>query len=207
VGAVALAVVVSTGGAAPAGSGAAAPAPAEATSVSSDPAPGSAPIAPRSGSVVPEPPRVAVLPSGAAISVVPVSTTADGTLDVPADVDVSGWWRGGSRLGDPFGAVLLSAHVDSRREGLGPYVELLTVEEGDRVELASQHLRQEYVVTTLRLIGKDRLDEHPWVYAASGPHRLVMVTCAGPYDPDRGGYQRLAVVTATAVGAPTVRND
>jgi hypothetical protein len=139
--------------------------------------------------------------------VVAVSTTSDGVLDVPADVDVAGWWRGGSRIGDPFGAVLLSAHVDSATEGLGPYVELLGVRPGQSVVLTSQHLRQEYVIDSLRLLDKGPLSEHPWVYSAQGPHRLVLVTCAGPFDPSRGGYQRLAVVTATAVGLPTVRGS
>ncbi len=148
-----------------------------------------------------------MLPSGVTVPVVPVSTTRDGALDVPGDVDVSGWWRGGSRIGDPFGSVLLSAHVDSATEGLGPYVELLSVRRGQSVVLTSAHLRQEYVVSSLQLLDKGPLSEHAWVYSATGPHRLVMVTCAGPFDPSRGGYQRLAVVTATAVGPPTSRSS
>ena len=131
-----------------------------------------------------------MLPSGTEVPVVAVSTTRDGTLDVPADVDVAGWWRGGSRIGDPFGSVLLSAHVDSEREGLGPYAELLGVRPGQTVVLTSEHLRQEYVVSSLRLLDKGPLSDHPWVYSATGAHRLVMVTCAGPFDPGRGGYQQ-----------------
>ena len=163
--------------------------------------------APRTGSVAPEPPRRTVLPSGTEVPVVAVSTTRDGTLDVPSDVDVAGWWRGGSRIGDPFGSVLLSAHVDSEREGLGPYAELLGVRPGQKVVLTSDTLRQEYVVSSLRLLDKGPLSDHPWVYAPTGAHRLVMVTCAGPFDPGRGGYQNLAVVTATAVGEPTPRSE
>lgn len=167
---------------------------------SSSPSP--AAVGKRVGAVTPEPPRRAVLPSGADVPVVPVSTTADGTLDVPGDINVAGWWRGGSRLGDPFGSTLLSAHVDSTEQGLGPYGELLTVTAGQRIVLESRHLRQEFRVSSLRLLDKGPLSDHAWVYSASGPHRLTMVTCAGPYDAARGGYQRLAVVTAEAVGAP-----
>ena len=104
--------------------------------------------------------------------------------------------RGPLRLGAPL------AHVDSATEGLGPYAELLGVRPGQTVVLTSEHLRQEYAVSSLRLLDKGPLSQHAWVYSAKGPHRLVLVTCAGPFDPDRGGYQRLAVVTATAVGAP-----
>ncbi len=197
VGALLLAASVATGGASPAEDLAAVTAQGTGTGATT-----SAASAPRTGSVVPEPPQRVVLPSGTTVPVVPVSTTPDGTLDVPADVDVSGWWRGGSRIGDPFGSVLLSAHVDSATEGLGPYAELLGVRPGQTVVLTSEHLRQEYAVSSLRLLDKGPLSQHAWVYSAKGPHRLVLVTCAGPFDPDRGGYQRLAVVTATAVGAP-----
>ena len=92
------------------------------------------------------------------------------------------------------------------RKGLGPYVELLDVRRGQSVVLTSEDLRQEYVVSSLRLLDKGPLSAHPWVYAATGPHRLVMVTCAGPFDADKGGYQQLAVVTATPVGEPTRRS-
>ncbi|HSU02951.1 MAG TPA: class F sortase [Nocardioides sp.] len=156
----------------------------------------------RSGAVTPEGPRSVRLPSGRTVAVRPVGTTADGTLDVPADVDAAGWWREGSRIGDPFGSALVAAHVDSRTEGLGPFAELLGVRPGQLVVLTSEHLTQDYAVSELRLIDKDRLSDHAWVHSARGPHRLTLVTCAGPFDPDNGGYQRLAVVTATAVGAP-----
>ncbi len=145
------------------------------------------------------------LPSGRAVPVRPVGTTADGTLDVPNDIDVAGWWRDGSRIGDPFGSVLVAAHVDSTDEGLGPFAELLSVRAGQSVVVTTAHLSQEYVVTELRLLDKGPLSEHAWVYAPSGPHRLTLVTCAGPFRPGRGGYQKLAVVTATAVGPPTRR--
>lgn len=201
-----MAVVLARGGASTVANGAAANAAQPGTVVRAERGTSVAASAPRTGAVTPEPPQRAVLPSGAAVPVVAVSTTRDGTLDVPSDVDVAGWWRGGSRIGDPFGSVLLSAHVDSAREGLGPYAELLAVRRGQSVVLASQGLRQEYVVSSLRLLDKGPLSAHPWIYAATGPHRLVMVTCAGPFDADMGGYQRLAVVTAMPVGEPTPRS-
>ena len=67
-----------------------------------------------------------------------VGTSADGALDVPEDIRVAGWWRGGARLGDPFGSMLIAAHVDSRTQGLGPYVALLSVEPGARFEVTGR---------------------------------------------------------------------
>ena len=203
--AVLVALLVVRGGAAPTAGGAPVVEPTP-EALAQAPQQALAATAPRTGSVAPEAPRRTVLPSGTEVPVVAVSTTRDGRLDVPSDVDVAGWWRGGSRIGDPFGSVLLSAHVDSEREGLGPYAELLGVRRGQKVVLTSDTLRQEYVVSSLRLLDKGPLSDHPWVYAPTGAHRLVMVTCAGPFDPSRGGYQNLAVVTATAVGEPTPRS-
>ena len=80
--------------------------------------------------VVPEAPRTLRLPGGTTVRVRAVGTRRDGRLAVPKDVRTAGWWRGGSRVGDPFGAVLVAGHVDSRTQGLGAYAELLTVRRG-----------------------------------------------------------------------------
>ena len=134
-----------------------------------------------------------------------VSTTADGLLDVPDDIRTAGWWRGGSRLGDPFGSTLIAAHIDSRTQGLGPYAELLRVERGARIVVRSKHLVQRFAVTSLRLVPRASLADATDLFAPSGPRRLTMVTCAGPYDAARGGYQNLAVVTARPVTQPASR--
>lgn len=143
-----------------------------------------------------EPPIAATLPSGVVVPIQSVSTTRDGRLDVPADTGRAGWWRGGARLGDPFGSILVAAHVDSRTRGLGPFAELLGLGRGDRVVLASAHLTQRFVVDSLRLVPQGPLTEERSLFGVTGSHRLTLVTCAPPYDRDRGGYQNLAVVTA-----------
>ncbi len=131
-----------------------------------------------------------------------VGTTAAGVLDVPDDISVAGWWRGGSRLGDPFGSVLVAAHVDSRTQGLGPFAELLSVPAGARIRLRSDSLSRTYEVRSRRLVPQGLLQDDSWIYDASGESRLTLVTCAPPYDASRGGYQNLAVVTALPVGPP-----
>jgi hypothetical protein len=165
-----------------------------------------APAARRAASaVVPERPTSARLPSGTVVAILPASTTASGRLDVPADIETAGWWRGGSRIGDPFGSILIAGHVDSVTQGLGPSAQLLTVRAGDRVVLGSVHLRQIFEVDSLRLIPQGSLMNQQWLFAPSGRRRLTLVTCAPPYNRARGGYQNLAVVTALPVSEPTRR--
>jgi hypothetical protein len=136
------------------------------------------------------------------VPVVPAGTTGSGLLAVPDDVDLAGWWRGGSRLGDPFGSILVAAHVDSRTQGLGPFAELLELVPGARVELSSHDLRQTFEVRSRSIVGQGSLSDEAWVFAATGSVRLTLVTCAPPYDAARGGYQNLAVVTAVPLGPP-----
>jgi len=172
-------------------------APSAAASSAPDPAAPPAATARRVGSVVPEVPRVIQLPGGRRVGIRPVGTTRNGVLDVPADVGLAGWWSGGSRLGDPFGSTLVAAHVDSRTQGLGPFAALLTARPGDRVHVWSDGLRQTFEITARRLRPQGALGAHAWLHSPEGPRRLTLVTCAGPYDASRGGYQNLAVVTAT----------
>ena len=143
-----------------------------------------------------------VLPSGRPVPVAAVGTTPRGLLDVPADVDVAGWWRGGARLGDPFGSILVAAHVDSRTQGLGPFAELLEVAPGSRVDLWSDGLRQRFRVRSRQLVPQGSLVDDSWIFDVAGASRLTLVTCAPPYDAARGGYQNLAVLTADPVGTP-----
>ena len=87
----------------------------------------------RTGAVRAERPTTSRLPDGVVVPLRPADTRSDGSLAVPDDIRVAGWWRGGARLGDPFGSTLLAAHVDSFTQGLGPYASLLSVRPGQRL--------------------------------------------------------------------------
>jgi hypothetical protein len=184
-----------------------APADAEAATASAAPttdAPAAA-VAQRVGGVVPEAPRGIQLPDGRRVAIRPVGTTRNGVLDVPSDIEVAGWWSGGSRLGDPFGSTLLAAHVDSRTQGLGPFASLLSVRRGDRVYLWSAGLKQAFRIVSLRLRPQGTIGPSSTLHSPDGRRRLTLVTCAGPYDAARGGYQNLAVVTAVPLAKPVRR--
>lgn len=159
----------------------------------------------RVGSATPEAPVSLTLPSGDVVPVRAVSTTANGVLDVPEEIDDAGWWRGGSKVGDPFGSMLVAAHVDSRTEGLGPFAELLSVRSGQRATVRTDHLVQTYEIHSLRLRPRGELGAGAYLHSPDGRARLTLVTCAGPYDAARGGYQDLAVATAHPLGDPRPR--
>lgn len=153
----------------------------------------------------PEPPVATRLPSGRVVPVRAVSTGSSRRLLVPGDIRVAGWWRGSASVGDPFGSTLIAGHVDSATQGLGPYAELLRARPGQLIVVRSAHLRQEFRVRSLRLVPQGSLARETGMFAPTGLRRLTLVTCAPPYERARGGYQRLAVVTAAAVGGPAPR--
>lgn len=187
------------------GSGAApGPAPVETSTGGASPSP-ITPARRAPSAAQPQPPRSLTLPSGRTVAISAAGTTRAGLLDVPADVAVAGWWDGGARLGDPFGSVLVAAHVDSRTQGLGPFAELLEVDRGERLLLESAGLRQTFEVRSRRLVPQGSLVDDSWLFDVSGPARLTLVTCAPPYVASRGGYQNLAVVTAVPLGRPESR--
>ena len=155
----------------------------------------------RAGAPRSEVPKRSILPNGTVVPIRPVDTAGDGSLAVPEDIRVAGWWRGGARLGDPFGSTLLAAHVDSFTQGLGPYASLLSVRPGQHITVSSTHLTQDFAVVSLALVPRGTLARHPRIFSARGPRRLTLVTCAGPYLPAHGGYQNLVVITARPVDA------
>lgn len=164
-------------------------------------------VARRVGAVAPEAPLALRLPSGTSVDVVAVSSRPDGELDVPDDVRKAGWWRGGSRIGDPFGSTLIAGHVDSASQGLGRFAELLSVHRGQVVTVLTPTLRQDFRVTSRRVVVRGLLAHNRWIYAPDGPPRLTLVTCAPPYVRQDGGYQNLAVVVARPARAPSPRKS
>jgi sortase (surface protein transpeptidase) len=108
-----------------------------------------------------------------------------------------GWYRFGPAPGDP-GSVVLAGHVDSRRYGVGPLARLDGVGAGDRVVVGlASGVRRTYRVDSVERFDRRALPAE--VFARTGPERLRIVTCTGPYLEDAGGYQQNLVVTALPV--------
>jgi LPXTG-site transpeptidase (sortase) family protein len=145
------------------------------------------------------PERVA-LPAGAVADVVPADTV-DGVLQVPSDVQKVGWWTGSAYAGDPFGATVIAGHVDSAEQGLGFFARLLRIDRGDRLTVSAAGHRATYRVSSVQLVDSDALAEHGTALDQTGDHRLVLITCAGRFRPEAGGYEKNLVIVARPVGS------
>ena len=136
-------------------------------------------------------------------SVTVVDTTATGELGLPQDPGVVGWWQSGALAGEAFGSVVLAGHIDSRTQGLGFFVRLLGVGVGDTVELSNGVLRAGYRVTATRNVDRAVLVTGTDTFSQRVPGRLVLITCAGPFNQTTRHYQDNLVVTAEPTGPAT----
>ncbi len=143
------------------------------------------------------PTRLRVPGLGLDTTVRPVGVGRDRQMRLPEDPRVLGWYRFGPAPGSG-GSVVLAGHVDSREFGVGPLVELQTIGVGDLVEVVTGAGE----VRSYRVDSIERFDRQALpaaVFGRTGPERLRLVTCTGPYLPAAGGYQQNLVVTAVPV--------
>jgi len=138
--------------------------------------------------------------AGGVRAVVEPAPTVDGELEVPENVRHVGWWDGSAYVGDPFGTTVIAGHVDSATEGLGYFARLLRVEVGDEITVSDADHRLTYRVSSVQTVTKQALATESEAFDQTGDHRLVLITCAGEYRRDRGGYDSNLVVVATPVG-------
>jgi hypothetical protein len=159
----------------------------------------------RAGGPAPERPLTLALPDSVRVPVRPARTLSDGSLGVPHDITIAGWWNGGARVGDPYGAMVIAAHVDSTIQGLGPFASLLSAHRGDRLTVNGAHLSQRFSVARIALVKKTNRSAVAAQFSGLGRDRLVLITCAGPFIPAKGGYQNIAVITARPVALSPAR--
>lgn len=185
------------------------PAATSATSATSEPAP--APTPARVGHAAPsqvhaERPLAVTLASDTTMRIRVSATATTGDLAIPANINQAGWWDGGSKLGDPYGAIVVAAHVDSFSQGIGRFAELLSMHPGDVIRLDSADLGQSYRVVSAKLVPKASISSTSALFSASGQPRLVLITCGGQFDPSLGGYQSNVIVIAEPTGQVAARN-
>ena len=102
-------------------------------------------------------------------------------------------------VGDPYGSTVIAGHVDVFDRGIGFFFELWNIKVGERVVLSAGDVRQAYKITTVRQVPRTDLVDDAEVFDIAGPPRLVLITCAGEFRPDGGGYSRNLIVVARPV--------
>ncbi|WP_380168209.1 class F sortase [Jannaschia sp. R86511] len=147
----------------------------------------------------PTPTRLVVDELGVDAVVDAVGVEDDGSMVVPAEIDRVGWYRYGPAAGADRGNAVIAGHVDAAGEGPGALFELREVEVGTVVTVVDETgAEHDYEVVGRETVVKDVLPVDD-IFARDGEHRLVVVTCGGPFQPELGSYRDNVVVTAVPV--------
>lgn len=122
----------------------------------------------------------------------------DGTLEVPEDYDLTGWYTGRSAPGEPGPSVIVG-HVDSWR-GPAVFFRLGELAVGELVHIdRSDGLVAEFRVTAVVAVGKDEFPTQ-LVYGPTDLPTLRLVTCGGSFDRSTKSYTENVIVFAEHVG-------
>jgi sortase (surface protein transpeptidase) len=120
----------------------------------------------------------------------------DGTVEVPNQFDLAGWYAPGPRPGDLGSAVILG-HVDSDR-GPAVFYRLRELRAGDQLTVTrADGSAVRFVVQRTRQYDKQQFPTDEVYYPTLRP-TLRLITCGGQFDPADGHYQSNIIVFATA---------
>jgi sortase (surface protein transpeptidase) len=95
---------------------------------------------------------------------------------------------------------VILGHLDSV-EGPAVFARLAELRRGDRVIVRRANGSVVRFVVMRSVVYPNADFPAQRVYAAQGERRLNLITCAGPYDSSRGGYQANLVVYTLRAGA------
>jgi Sortase domain len=145
--------------------------------------------------VVPRPTGLVIPAIGVRTKLVRLGLTASGTLQVPANVGVAGWYAGSPRPGGTGSAVIVG-HIDSA-SGPGVFFRLRNLRPGQLIYVQRRHGPMAvFKVTAVRTFRRSKFPTAA-VYGPVPNAQLRLITCGGAFDPAAGHY--LSNVIAFAV--------
>jgi sortase (surface protein transpeptidase) len=144
----------------------------------------------------PSPPVRVEIPSiGVSSRLVRLGLNADGTMEVPRDYDLAGWFTGGAMPGQD-GPAVISGHVDSK-SGPAVFYRLRDLRRGDTIRVQRAHGDWlAFEVTGTARYAKAEFPTDAVFGPVTGPV-LRVITCGGDFDRASGHYLDNVVVTAT----------
>jgi hypothetical protein len=145
----------------------------------------------------PSPPTRIWIPSiGVGSTLIRLGLNADGTLEVPSNFGVAGWWAGGRSPGER-GAAVIVGHVDST-SGPAVFFRLRNLHHGDPIWVQRLDGRKvRFVVQRLKQVPKTHFPTQE-VYGYHPQAMLRLVTCGGAFNHGTGHYVDNVIVFATA---------
>jgi LPXTG-site transpeptidase (sortase) family protein len=130
--------------------------------------------------------------------VIDLGLNTDGTLEVPSDFGLTGWYTGRSAPGE-LGPSVVVGHVDSR-SGPAVFYRLRELEAGDLIEIdRSDGLVALFRVDDVVLVDKDEFPTEQ-VYGATEQPTLRLITCGGGFDEAARSYLGNLIIYSQHLG-------
>jgi Sortase domain len=131
---------------------------------------------------------------GVDAKVIPLGLAPDGSLEVPQDYGLAGWWTGGPFPGERGPAVIVG-HVDSKA-GPAVFYWLRALRPGDLIIVwRAGEARSRFVVDSMEWYAKTAFPTRR-VYGSVPGAALRLITCGGDFDHNTGHYVDNLVVFA-----------
>jgi sortase (surface protein transpeptidase) len=123
----------------------------------------------------------------------------DGTMEVPANGALAGWYSGAPTPGE-LGPAVITAHVRWKGER-GAFAHLAKLDPGDQIGVRrADGSTVLFEVLRVEQYAKDRFPTDE-VYGDIQAAGLRLITCGGDADPETGDYPDNVVVYAGLVGS------
>jgi sortase (surface protein transpeptidase) len=148
--------------------------------------------------LAPSPPvRLEIPAIGVSSPLLRLGLNPDGTMQVPGDFQVAGWFTGGPQPGQ-LGPAVIAGHVDSRT-GPAVFYRLRDLRPGEQIRVVrADRLVVRFQVESLASYPKRSLPDEA-VYGATSTPAVHLITCAGTFDRARHSYRDNLVVSAVRV--------
>lgn len=144
-----------------------------------------------------QPERIRIPRLGVDAPVLAAGIRPTGSLDVPDDPHLLGWWAGGAVPGATRGTAVVAGHVNATATGPGAFTNLSQLRPGDEVTVVGADREARFTVVAVRQYPKTDLPaEEAFSQEVTG--RLALVTCTGPFGPRSGSYPDNLIVYAVA---------
>lgn len=130
------------------------------------------------------------------IQIAPVGVEDNGLMEIPENIRVAGWYRYGPSPSSDAGSTVITAHVDSFEQGLGPFAYLKEMPAGAEIIVTTEDgIEHRYALESVSNIEKKQLplDE---VFDRVGAPRIVLITCGGQFDQNVLNYSDNVVAIA-----------
>lgn len=146
-----------------------------------------------------EPTRVIIPTLDVNVRTIELGLRPDGTMEVPANGALAGWYSGAPTPGE-LGPAVITAHVRWKGER-GAFAALTKLDPGDQIGVRrADGSAVLFEVLRVEQYAKDRFPTDE-VYGDIQAAGLRLITCGGDADPETGDYPDNVVVYAGLVGS------